>query len=57
MQMRKWSRIGVIAIECLSILGMIVDLLAGKYLSIWRFILAARIIQYILSIDEELFVN
>jgi hypothetical protein len=57
MQMRKWSRIGVIAIECLSILGTVVDMFAGKYFSFWRILCAARIIQYILSLDEELFVN
>ncbi len=57
MQMRKWSRIGVIVIECLSILGTIVDMLAGKYFSFWRVLCAARIIQYIMSIDEGLFVN
>jgi hypothetical protein len=57
MQMRKWSRIGVIVVECMSILGTVVDMLAGKYFSFWRILCAARIIQYILSLDEALFVN
>lgn len=58
MNMKRWSRTGVLVIECISILDTIIGILmGGKVWSIWRIGFSIGLIKTTIAVDDEIFID